>query len=231
MIKYRWILECIINSELCLPIEYNHVHKWVQFHFPVFAWHHIHQWFGCTSVAISLNIMFKQFLISGTSKCTLNSWIVVGSLFVFLNQRSCFSCSLSYVVFFFLCWHFSFFFWQPFYVSISFCVFFSWLNMLNKCWCYFSKLSVYEGVESFYKEEDEIVPVNMYGKSKVAAEQFISANWPSFAILRSSIIYGPQTVSPVTKSLPIQVQMIVPFFIYVFMLDICPAWVKVLRWL
>lgn len=63
---------------------------------------------------------------------------------------------------------------------------------------------VYEGFKSFYKEEDETAPVNVYGKSKVAAEQFISANWPNFALLRSSIIYGPQTISPVTKSLPIQ---------------------------
>ncbi|KAL4654062.1 hypothetical protein ACB092_01G351400 [Castanea dentata] len=31
---------------------------------------------------------------------------------------------------------------------------------------------VYEGVKSFYKEEDETVPVNVYEKSKVAAEQF-----------------------------------------------------------
>ncbi|KAJ6679633.1 putative proteinD(P)-BINDING ROSSMANN-FOLD SUPERFAMILY PROTEIN [Salix purpurea] len=63
---------------------------------------------------------------------------------------------------------------------------------------------VYEGVKSFYKEEDEAVPVNVYGKSKVAAEQFISKSWPNFAILRSSIIFGPQTISPVPKSLPIQ---------------------------
>ncbi|MQM08511.1 hypothetical protein Taro_041367 [Colocasia esculenta] len=63
---------------------------------------------------------------------------------------------------------------------------------------------VYEGVKSFYKEDDEAIPVNMYGKSKVAAEQFISANYSNFAILRSSIIYGPQTISPVAKSLPIQ---------------------------
>lgn len=64
---------------------------------------------------------------------------------------------------------------------------------------------VYEGVKSFYKEEDEALPVNVYGKSKVEAEQFISEKWPNFAILRSSIIFGPQTVSPVPKSLPIQV--------------------------
>ncbi|XP_016454244.2 LOW QUALITY PROTEIN: uncharacterized protein LOC107778490 [Nicotiana tabacum] len=63
---------------------------------------------------------------------------------------------------------------------------------------------VYEGTKSFYKEDDETLPVNVYGRSKVAAEQFISANYSNFAILRSSIIYGPQTVSPVPKSLPVQ---------------------------
>ncbi|RZC57482.1 hypothetical protein C5167_004781 [Papaver somniferum] len=65
-------------------------------------------------------------------------------------------------------------------------------------------VSVYEGAKSFYKEEDEAFPVNVYGKSKVAAEQFISANCSNYAILRSSIIYGPQTISPIVKSLPIQ---------------------------
>ncbi|CAA0813607.1 NAD(P)-binding Rossmann-fold superfamily protein [Striga hermonthica] len=63
---------------------------------------------------------------------------------------------------------------------------------------------VYEGTKSFYKEEDETVPVNVYGKSKVEAEHYISGNCRNFAILRSSIIYGPQTISPVPKSLPIQ---------------------------
>ncbi|KAF6133947.1 hypothetical protein GIB67_040711 [Kingdonia uniflora] len=63
---------------------------------------------------------------------------------------------------------------------------------------------VYEGLKSFYIEEDETLAVNAYGKSKVAAEQFISANCANFAILRSSIIYGPQTILPITKSLPIQ---------------------------
>lgn len=63
---------------------------------------------------------------------------------------------------------------------------------------------VYEGVKSFYKEGDEVLPVNMYGKSKVAAEKFIIEKCSNYAILRSSIIYGPQTISPVAKSLPIQ---------------------------
>ncbi|KAL5565580.1 hypothetical protein UlMin_028744 [Ulmus minor] len=63
---------------------------------------------------------------------------------------------------------------------------------------------VYEGAKSFYKEEDEAVPVNVYGKSKIEAEQFISEKCSNFGILRSSIIYGPQTISPVPKSLPIQ---------------------------
>lgn len=63
---------------------------------------------------------------------------------------------------------------------------------------------VYEGIKSFYKEEDETSPVNIYGKSKVEAEKFIISNCSNFAILRSSIIYGPQTISPVPKSLPIQ---------------------------
>ncbi|KAL3536856.1 hypothetical protein ACH5RR_000222 [Cinchona calisaya] len=63
---------------------------------------------------------------------------------------------------------------------------------------------VYEGTKSFYTEDDETIPVNVYGKSKVAAEQFISTNCSNFAILRSSIIFGPQTISPVPKSLPIQ---------------------------
>ncbi|KAK6142826.1 hypothetical protein DH2020_023174 [Rehmannia glutinosa] len=67
---------------------------------------------------------------------------------------------------------------------------------------------VYEGTKSFYKEEDETVPVNTYGKSKVEAEHYVSANCQNFAILRSSIIYGPQTLSPVPKSLPIQAKQV-----------------------
>ncbi|XP_076909858.1 uncharacterized protein LOC143567282 [Bidens hawaiensis] len=63
---------------------------------------------------------------------------------------------------------------------------------------------VYQGTKSFYKEDDETLPVNVYGKSKVAAEEYVSNNCSNFVILRSSIIFGPQTISPVSKSLPIQ---------------------------
>uniref|UniRef100_A0A0D6QR03 RmlD-like substrate binding domain-containing protein n=1 Tax=Araucaria cunninghamii TaxID=56994 RepID=A0A0D6QR03_ARACU len=63
---------------------------------------------------------------------------------------------------------------------------------------------VYEGIKSFYKEDDKTNPVNVYGKSKVMAEEFIESNYSNYAILRSSIIYGPQPIIPVEKSLPIQ---------------------------
>ncbi|KAL3814859.1 hypothetical protein ACJIZ3_016127 [Penstemon smallii] len=82
-----------------------------------------------------------------------------------------------------------------------------WLSSFgesNTLLIHLSTDQVYEGTKSFYKEEDETVPVNVYGKSKVEAEKFVSENCPNFAILRSSIIYGPQTISPVPKSLPIQ---------------------------
>ncbi|KAF7139525.1 hypothetical protein RHSIM_Rhsim07G0018900 [Rhododendron simsii] len=82
-----------------------------------------------------------------------------------------------------------------------------WLSSFresNTLLIHLSTDQVYEGVKSFYKEDDETAPVNVYGRSKVAAEQFISKDCSNFAILRSSIIFGPQTISPVPKSLPIQ---------------------------
>ncbi|KAJ6400532.1 hypothetical protein OIU84_016058 [Salix udensis] len=38
----------------------------------------------------------------------------------------------------------------------------------------------------------------------LSTDQVYEGSWPNFAILRSSIIFGPQTISPVPKSLPIQ---------------------------
>ncbi|URE17475.1 RmlD substrate binding domain [Musa troglodytarum] len=83
----------------------------------------------------------------------------------------------------------------------------NWLQSFkdnNSLLIHLSTDQVYEGVRSFYKEDDEALPVNMYGKTKIAAEKHIIANCSNYAILRSSIIYGPQTISPVSKSLPIQ---------------------------
>ncbi|XP_071688704.1 uncharacterized protein [Rutidosis leptorrhynchoides] len=82
-----------------------------------------------------------------------------------------------------------------------------WLSSFgesNTLLIHLSTDQVYEGTKSFYKEDDKTHPVNVYGNSKVAAEEYIFANWSNFAILRSSIIFGPQTISPVSKSLPIQ---------------------------
>lgn len=73
-----------------------------------------------------------------------------------------------------------------------------------RCMCL---MTVYEGVKSFYKESDEIKPVNVYGETKVAAEKYIQSNYSHFAILRSSIIYGPQPFVPLPKTLPVQVTM------------------------
>ncbi|KAM7261244.1 hypothetical protein ACFE04_026719 [Oxalis oulophora] len=83
----------------------------------------------------------------------------------------------------------------------------NWLSTLKDCHPLLIHLStdqVYEGIKSFYKEDDEAVPVNVYGKSKVAAEKFISEKYSNYAILRTSIIIGPQTVAPIPKTLPIQ---------------------------
>ncbi|KAE9460127.1 hypothetical protein C3L33_08009, partial [Rhododendron williamsianum] len=79
-----------------------------------------------------------------------------------------------------------------------------WLSSFRESNTLLIHLSTDQGVKSFYKEDDETAPVNVYGRSKVAAEQFISKDCSNFAILRSSIIFGPQTISPVPKSLPIQ---------------------------
>ncbi|EFJ21319.1 hypothetical protein SELMODRAFT_151824 [Selaginella moellendorffii] len=69
---------------------------------------------------------------------------------------------------------------------------------------HFSTDQVYEGIKQFYVETDETKPVNVYGLSKVEAEFLIRSTWRNYAILRSSIIYGPQPVVHVQKPLPVQ---------------------------
>ncbi|KAG0593959.1 hypothetical protein M758_UG035400 [Ceratodon purpureus] len=83
-----------------------------------------------------------------------------------------------------------------------------WLNSLDVAQppflIHLSTDQVYEGVKSFYKETDETKPVNTYGETKVAAESFIQSSYSNYAILRSSIIVGPQPFVPLPKTLPVQ---------------------------
>eukprot|EP00850_Spirogloea_muscicola_P011459 SM000071S21083 [mRNA] locus=s71:320104:322126:+ [translate_table: standard] len=62
---------------------------------------------------------------------------------------------------------------------------------------------VYDGSKGFYKETDEAKPINEYGRSKVRAEELIAGSWPNYAILRSSIIVGPQPPVPLARGLPL----------------------------
>lgn len=62
---------------------------------------------------------------------------------------------------------------------------------------------VYSGLKRFSSEDDPPAPVNIYGTTKVAAEKEISRRCSNFAILRSSIIVGPQPPIPLNKSLPL----------------------------
>jgi len=65
---------------------------------------------------------------------------------------------------------------------------------------------VYEGSRAFWREEEgaEGTPANAYGASKRLAEEAVSA-WTHHAILRSSIIYGPEPpYAPVQRPLFLQ---------------------------
>ncbi|XP_024377112.1 uncharacterized protein [Physcomitrium patens] len=83
-----------------------------------------------------------------------------------------------------------------------------WLNDLGAAQppflIHLSTDQVYKGDKSFYEEKDETKPVNTYGETKVMAEKYIQSNYDHYAILRSSIIYGPQPFIPLPKTLPLQ---------------------------
>jgi dTDP-4-dehydrorhamnose reductase len=55
---------------------------------------------------------------------------------------------------------------------------------------YVSTDYVFDGKKGFYSEEDETHPVNIYGKSKLLGEEEVKKKARSFAIVRSSVIYG-----------------------------------------
>lgn len=63
---------------------------------------------------------------------------------------------------------------------------------------------VYDGSRANWKETDPCAPVNAYGQTKLEAEQYIQERWPNHVILRSSIIYGPQSPAPVSRALFLQ---------------------------
>ena len=52
---------------------------------------------------------------------------------------------------------------------------------------------VFDGIEPPYDESAKPNPLNLYGKSKAAAEQGISATGCAYTILRVPILYGPST--------------------------------------
>ena len=57
---------------------------------------------------------------------------------------------------------------------------------------------VFDGKKASYKEEDETNPLNLYGKLKLAAEEWVKANVAKYMIVRTTNIYGwdPETVTP-----------------------------------
>eukprot|EP00884_Botryococcus_braunii_P003906 jgi/Botrbrau1/13516/Bobra.0347s0003.1 len=63
---------------------------------------------------------------------------------------------------------------------------------------------VYEGNRPWWKEDDETRPINVYGQSKLDAEELIQQRWENHAILRCSLIYGPEPPQHVGRTLFIQ---------------------------
>jgi len=50
---------------------------------------------------------------------------------------------------------------------------------------------VFDGKDAkLYTEESETRPLNVYGKTKLQAEQFLNENWPNHVCLRSSMVFG-----------------------------------------
>lgn len=65
----------------------------------------------------------------------------------------------------------------------------SWCEKNKKKMIYISTDYVYPGKINNYDEESELEPVNVYGKTKLAAEYLVK-NLPNFAILRPTVIFG-----------------------------------------
>ena len=69
-------------------------------------------------------------------------------------------------------------------------------NIVNACktinakLVFFSSDQVFDGTKGKYSEEDELNPLNTYGKQKVMAEKIIKDNLDNWLIIRASHIYA-----------------------------------------
>lgn len=69
-------------------------------------------------------------------------------------------------------------------------------NIVNACktinakMVFISSDLVFDGTKGKYSEEDEVNPLNVYGKQKVMAEKIINDNLDNWLIARASSIYG-----------------------------------------
>lgn len=78
------------------------------------------------------------------------------------------------------------------------------VNIGRQCLEYKSKLvfisseCVFDGKRELYKEEDDVNPLNVYGKWKAESEKWIRQNLKDYIIARTMSVYGwdPKTVTP-----------------------------------
>jgi len=61
---------------------------------------------------------------------------------------------------------------------------------------YISTDYVFDGEQGLYTEEDEPDPVNYYGTTKLMGERSVEKHCESFAILRTSVLYGTHPEKP-----------------------------------
>jgi dTDP-4-dehydrorhamnose reductase len=66
----------------------------------------------------------------------------------------------------------------------------------NVAMLYISTDYVFDGEKGRYKEEDEPIPVNYYGLTKLMGEEHVKALCKSHIILRTSVLYGTHPYKP-----------------------------------